>query len=96
MNAPASALLHAVTHGTAYYDPMEHIGNLIKTPALLKAVQSSLCWYADITYVRELRSLFWAIFRNDVVHSHDVLEYNEFAAAMAEQWGHGLDPGSGL
>lgn len=84
MNAPASALLHAVTNGTAYYDPMEHVGNLIKTPSLLKAVQSSLCWYADVTYVRELRSLFWAMYEGQV-ETGGIDNYNDFANAMAER-----------
>ena len=57
--------------GTMFFDPFEHCGDLLKTPQLLGQVQSSLCWYADIAYTRELRNVFWTGF-NDHASTHGI------------------------
>lgn len=78
------AVAPSLVLGTMFFDPFEHVGNLLKTPQLLGQVQSSLCWYADMAYMRELRNVFWAGF-NDHAATHGIDDYNEFVSRMSER-----------
>ncbi len=78
------AVAPSIIVGTMFLDPFEHVGELLKTPQLLGDVRSSLCWYVDIAYVRELRNVFWSGF-NDLHDQDTSVEYNDFLARMHER-----------
>lgn len=78
------AVAPSLVLGTMFFDPFEHCGDLLKTPQLLGDVRSSLCWYADIAYMREVRNVFWTGF-NDLHEQDTSVEYNDFLARMHER-----------
>ena len=78
------AVAPSLVLGTMFFDPFEHVSDLLKTPQLLGQVQSSLCWYADIAYTREIRNVFWTGF-NDHAQTHGIDDYNEFVSRMSER-----------
>lgn len=45
-----------------FYDPQEHISELIATPSLLASIRNSMAWYLDNQYVKVVRDMYWATY----------------------------------